>query len=30
MPRAANRIGYDPHYRDADIGFRCARDAVDR
>ena len=24
-PRAANRIGYDPRYRDADIGFRCAR-----
>jgi serine/threonine-protein kinase len=23
-PRAANRIGYDRAYRDADIGFRCA------
>ncbi|HJZ88990.1 MAG TPA: SUMF1/EgtB/PvdO family nonheme iron enzyme [Polyangia bacterium] len=24
-PRAANRVGYDPDYRDADIGFRCVR-----
>jgi formylglycine-generating enzyme required for sulfatase activity len=25
-PRAANRVGYAPTYRDADIGFRCATD----
>ena len=24
LPRAANRVGYAPSYRDADIGFRCA------
>jgi serine/threonine-protein kinase len=24
LPRAANRVGYTPSYRDADIGFRCA------
>jgi formylglycine-generating enzyme required for sulfatase activity len=24
LPRAANRVGYAPNYRDADIGFRCA------
>src|SRR5262249_59385094 len=29
-PRAANRVGYDPNYRDADIGFRCARAASGR
>jgi formylglycine-generating enzyme required for sulfatase activity len=26
-PRSANRVGYDPAYRDADVGFRCARSA---
>src|SRR5262249_20131041 len=25
LPRAANRVAYHPAYRDADIGFRCAR-----
>jgi formylglycine-generating enzyme required for sulfatase activity len=27
LPRAANRLRFDPGYRDADIGFRCARDS---
>jgi formylglycine-generating enzyme required for sulfatase activity len=27
LPRSANRLRYDPTYRDADIGFRCAKDA---
>ena len=27
-PRAANRLRFAPSYRDADIGFRCARDEV--
>jgi formylglycine-generating enzyme required for sulfatase activity len=26
LPRAANRLRFAPSYRDADIGFRCARD----
>jgi formylglycine-generating enzyme required for sulfatase activity len=26
LPRVANRLRFDPRYRDADIGFRCARD----
>ena len=27
LPRAANRLRFDPTYRDADIGFRCALSA---
>ena len=27
LPRASNRLAFPPDYRDADIGFRCARDA---
>jgi formylglycine-generating enzyme required for sulfatase activity len=27
LPRSANRLAFPPDYRDADLGFRCARDA---
>jgi formylglycine-generating enzyme required for sulfatase activity len=28
LPRAANRLRFDPSYRDGDIGFRCALDVA--